>query len=167
MPANDQTKVIVVRDVRPVSVTRAPSTPVSVVEQNRVIAEQTIETPPCVIVSNCESGTPSDFPFVPPIPFSYGDAPGIVWTAPVDGVFTIARLDIETPFNGAGATISVGVIGNITALLSANEPAVAAAYEDAADYPVLAGTGIWLEIHPGAGASQGSGTLYVTFVPES
>jgi hypothetical protein len=104
---------------------------------------------------------------VPPIPFAYGDAPSIVWTPDAAGVITIVRLDILVAFNQP-STIKVGVIGNTEALLRAqdNDPSSMLDYEVAADFPVVVGQGVWLEISPGGGTTQGSGVLYVTFIPE-
>lgn len=147
MPASDTQVVVIVRNESPVIVQPGPR--------------------PEVIVAECPAGQPGgDFPFVPPIPYSYGDAASIVWSAPVAGVLTIVRLDVTIAFN-VSSTIKVGVIGNIEALLAAseNDPLHVADYEKAADFAVMAGQGIWLEITPGVGTSQGSGTLYVTFVP--
>lgn len=112
-------------------------------------------------------GPPSDG--IQAIPFAYGDAPSVVATAPGDGIITIVRVAIETAFDGVGATITVGVLGNTDALMTAaqNEPSEAASYEDVADYPVTAGTAIWLEINGGTGATQGAGVLFVGFTPEA
>lgn len=106
---------------------------------------------------------------VPPIEFSYGDAPSLRWTAPVNGTFLNTRIEIGTPFNGSVSTIKVGIIGNVEALMRAdqNNPSESAVYDAASDFAVVAGTGIWLEVTPGAGTNAGAGTLYVEFLPES
>jgi hypothetical protein len=131
------------------------------------------ETVRTMVVSGAEQG-PRGAPgivggSVPPIHFSYGDAAGIRFVAPTNGTFTLARLDFETAFNGTGAAVKVGVIGNIEALMAAaaSSPAVIARFEVVPDFFVLAGTGVWLEITPGVGASQGSGVLYLMFTSES
>lgn len=106
---------------------------------------------------------------VPAIEFSFGDAPSLRWTAPVNGTFLNTRVDIETAFNGTGSTIKVGIIGNIEALMGAdqNDPNTQAVWDVGSDFAVAAGTGIWLEITPGFGTNRGAGVLYVEFLPES
>lgn len=105
---------------------------------------------------------------IPAIPFSYGDASSVVATAPADGIITIVRIDFETPFNGAGAQVTVGVLGDTDALMPAtqNEPSEQASFEDVVDYPVTAGMAVWLDIVGGSGATQGAGVLFLGFVPE-
>lgn len=102
---------------------------------------------------------------IPPIEFAWGDAPSVVYEAPDDGVFTIIRVDVTAAFN-AGATIKVGIEGEPEALQPAqyNNPLVVDGYENTADLFVLAGTKVWLQIE---GATQGTGVLYLTFLPES
>lgn len=106
---------------------------------------------------------------VPPIAFAYGDAPSLRWTAPVNGVFLNTRIELDVAFNGSAPSIKVGIIGNVEALMSSveNDPKTVAIYDVASDFNVTAGMGIWLEISPGAGTNAGTGTLYVTFIPES
>lgn len=168
MSIHDQPVVVIVRQETPVTVTREV-TPVTVVRDEQPRVEQTVVVPPPVIIAECPviPPAPFDFPSVPPIQFSYGDAPSVVWLTPVDGAFTITRVDITEAFN-LPATISVGVVGDADALMRTidNAPQFEAGYEVAADYPVTAGTGLWLEITPSPGTTQGAGVLYVTFVPE-
>lgn len=144
----------------------------SVLASGAISALVTRETPQKYMVAGAPQGPPgrdgvSGGGSLPPFPVAFGDASHILYTAPSAGVFTIARLDIETPFNGAGAALSVGVMGDVQGILAQNQndPKTVADYEVAADYPVLAGTGLWIEITPGAGASQGAAVLYITFVP--
>lgn len=105
---------------------------------------------------------------VPPISFAYGDAAGIVYTAPSNGVFTVCRIDINTVFNGASPRIHVGIVGSIDALISYTQidPTFVAKYEAAPDLFVTMGASVWLQIEPGAGATSGSGELLLNFTPE-
>jgi hypothetical protein len=105
---------------------------------------------------------------LPPINFSYGDAAHVVYTAPSNGVFTICRVDVSTAFNGTGAAIHVGLVGNIDVLIPSNhiDPTSVGGYEQTADYTVSTGAQVWLQIAPGAGATQGAGQLFLTFIPE-
>lgn len=172
---NRQRRVIV-QPVRPRVVTldrgqvariaqRRPHTVVQPNPTNAIVRPES----PVVQVSNIgrpgKDGLPSTGA-VPPIEFSYGDAAGVRWNAPTAGTFTVCRLDFLTPFNGAGATVKVGIVGNTSALMdvTASEPTTIGSYVETIEVTVSAGTGLWLEISP-AGSSQGSGILYVTFVP--
>ena len=167
MPANDGTKVIVVRDVRPVTIVRAPPPPINVVVAAQVIAQTTVEEPPCVIVSECNDtgGSAID---VPPIPFSFGDAPGAVWTAPVAGVFTIARCNVTEAFNSASPTIKVGTDADPESLIPAAyiDAKSVADYENSPDVEVAMGDHVHLAIAPD-GATRGTGLLLINFKPLS
>ena len=79
------------------------------------------------------------------------------------------RVDIDAAFNGAGASISVGTQSDPDAIMAAtkNNPYEVAMYNATTEIALAQGDGIWLAISPGSGASQGAGTLHVTFVPEN
>lgn len=104
---------------------------------------------------------------LPAIPFSWGDAPQAVFTFPVDGVITEARLRYETPFNGAGASVRIGLASGDDALLPAewNNPYSSNWFENNPDLAVIAGQQVWITITPGT-ASQGSGFLFLDFFPD-
>lgn len=96
------------------------------------------------------------------VPFAYGDAtPQPVFTAPAAGTDLLVRLVVDTPFNGAGATLQLGTTSNPGLLMPANynDPTTAATYEAAPDATLASGEQIVLTITPGAGATQGAGRI--------
>lgn len=103
---------------------------------------------------------------IPPHPYSWGDAPQAVFTAPVDGILTIVRLQQTVPFNGVGASIQVGLTVDPDALLPAAwvNPYSAHEFENTPDLPLIAGDQVRLTIAAGT-ASQGAGILFLSFVP--
>lgn len=104
---------------------------------------------------------------IAPIAFSYGDAPGTVWTAPVAGSVVLARVTIDPAFNGAGAEVLVGTAGTPGLLVDATrvDPSMVGDYELTPDVDLPAGTAVRITINPGSGASQGAGVLFLEFVP--
>lgn len=105
---------------------------------------------------------------IPPVAFSYGDAAGTIYTPGDAGTLTTARVVITTPFDGAGAALILGTVGDPDGIMPAtdNDPTEAGEYEATADFPLAAGEGIRLTITPGAGASQGAGLIYLEFIPD-
>jgi hypothetical protein len=96
------------------------------------------------------------------IPFAFGDAsPVPVYTPSGACTDVLARLVIDTPFNGSGAALKVGTSGSPELLIpaSANDPTHAAGYEAAPDVSLTSGEAIVLTIIPGTGATQGAGRL--------
>jgi hypothetical protein len=105
---------------------------------------------------------------VAPIAFSWGDASSVIWTPSDSGTLVVARLVIETAFDGAGAALTLGTNAAPAAIMSAdqNAPGETGEYEVTADLALSAGTGVRLTITPGAGASQGAGLIYLIFLPD-
>lgn len=105
---------------------------------------------------------------VPAITFGFGDAPHAVFTPDAAGVLVNARLKIDTPFDGGGAQIRVGIAGDAEAVLSAadNDPTRALEYENSPDLRMTAGQGVVLAITPGTGTTQGAGQLFLTYLPD-
>lgn len=103
---------------------------------------------------------------VPPHTFSWGDAPQAVFEAPSAGVLTLVRIQMTTPFNGSGASIRVGTSLDSEAVLPAawNDPYSTNEFENSPDLAMTEGQEVLLSITPGT-ASEGSGTLYISFVP--
>lgn len=103
---------------------------------------------------------------IPPIPFSWGDAPATVYTPEVDGMLTIVRVQYTTAFNGSGATLVVGTTADPDAAMPAayNSPHSVYEYENTPDLPLDEGEALVLTITPGT-ASQGAGLLFLTFLP--
>lgn len=104
---------------------------------------------------------------IAPINFGFGDAPADVWTAESAGVLTVVRLQMRTPFDGAGAAIHVGLAGgNPEAILAADQvnPYSDHEFEVTPDLVLAQGDAVRLAITPGT-ASAGAGTLFLSFIP--
>ena len=102
------------------------------------------------------------------VPFAFGDAsPVPIFTAPADCTDILARLVIDTPFNGVGAQLKLGTSASPELLLAAahNDPATAAGYEAAPDASLTTGEAIVLTIIPGTGATQGAGRIVFDTIP--
>lgn len=100
--------------------------------------------------------------------FAYGDAsPATIYTPSADAVFTLCRVVIDTPFDGAGAALAVGTAADPEILMPAsnNGPAIAASFESTPDTIVDAGTDIRVTITPGAGATAGAGRIILDSIP--
>lgn len=96
------------------------------------------------------------------VPFAFGDASPVTVYVPGAGRTNIlARLVIDTPFDGVGAALALGTSGSADSLLAAahNDPTAAAGYEAAPDVALTSGEPVVLTITPGAGATQGSGRI--------
>lgn len=124
--------------------------------QNTKIGGQGIQGPPGI-------GAGSD---IAPVAFSYGDASGTIFTPTQSGTLTLIRLEMVTAFNGTNPSLKVGTISSPEAILAAaqNDPSVAIEYENTPALHLAANQAVVLTITPGAGASQGSGIIYLTFV---
>lgn len=105
---------------------------------------------------------------VAPLSFSYGDAPGVVWTPSQAGTITEARVVFTAAFNGVSPSVIVGTIAAPDSILAAdqNDPTAAGEFEATADKHLAANEGVRLAITPGSGATQGAGVLYLMFVPD-
>lgn len=106
------------------------------------------------------TGAPSSARAV--VPFSYGDAsPQSIYTAPQALTSILARVVIDTPFNGTGASLQLGTAGAPDVLMAAsgNDPTTPACYDAAPNAQIASGTPIQLSIAPGAGATQGAGRV--------
>lgn len=104
----------------------------------------------------------SDSTYRKVVSFSFGDAsPAPVFTASAGCTDVLARIVIDTPFNGAGAALKLGTSTAPEALIAAanNDPTTAAGYESAPDVALASGEAIVLTITPGTGATQGAGRI--------
>lgn len=105
---------------------------------------------------------------IPPYDFAFGDAsPAVIYTATYDVEIVVTSLQIDTPFNGAGAALALGVTGSPNALMppSYTDPSKAGVYEASPRIMLAAGQSIILTITPGSGASAGSGQIVVEAAP--
>lgn len=112
---------------------------------------------------------PSGEGLYPAISFSYGDAPSIVMALTGTGASEVTEvsIEIETPFDGAGAQIQLGTPGDPDLLVQAdqNDPSMAAVFQVSPHVRLDAGQPIYLTITPGAAASRGSGKIILRASP--
>jgi len=103
---------------------------------------------------------------VGPFAFSYGDAPGNIYTPSVAGTITEARVIVTTPFDGVGASLTLGTASEPNSIMATADSFLGelAEFEKPADKPINAGEGIRLSITPGSSATQGAGLIYLTFI---
>ncbi len=98
--------------------------------------------------------------------FAWGDAtPIVVMSVPLNYLIVAASVVIENEFDGAGAAITIGLTSDADVLMPAdgNYPDTEGRYEHNPGVRATDGL-IYLTIVPGAGATQGSGTIYVEAV---
>ena len=96
--------------------------------------------------------------------FAYGDAtPEVIFTCGTDDVILSVELAIITPFNGVGATLSVGDVGVNDRLMSIaeNMSNISGTYITTPLHNYSAVTTVALYITPGAGASAGNGFIKI------
>ena len=95
-------------------------------------------------------------------PFSFGDAsPMPVYTTTAGQTVFTAQIVIQVPFNGVGASLSLGdaVVSDRLIRVDQVDPTFAAEYEANPGYTYASATPIILTIVPGAGCTQGSGYI--------
>lgn len=100
--------------------------------------------------------------------FTFGvPSPMLLHTVQAPTLLASVELDVRTPFNGAGAQLSIGQPGQPGRFMSAseNDPAFAAQYEVFPNLELAPGEGIYLFITPGAGTTQGAGVVILNLVP--
>lgn len=102
-----------------------------------------------------------------PVNFSFGDASSIVFTVPVNSVVLKMAVNIITPFNGVGASISLGTLANNNLLVSAQQTdlTVAAKFEIDPNVNIVAASDIYIFINAGSGATQGNGWVTLEYAP--
>lgn len=96
---------------------------------------------------------------LPPIAFAFGDAsPRLLHLLEDSGLLVSVQLIVSTPFDGEDPALRIRTqAGDV--LLDSDQvaPDFAATYESTPGASLAAGTGIYLEITPGPGATAGSG----------
>lgn len=156
-------------------ITRDRDTRVVVVRERSRVETVVTERAPVEIVQRGRQGPPgpagtSGDGLLPAVNFAFGDASSVVVTTTADDSVEVTRLvlEIETPFNGTGATISVGTLAQPTLLMTTeqNTPYIAATFDLAPGVELSPSTGIYLTINAGT-ASQGSGKLVISTAPIS
>lgn len=103
---------------------------------------------------------------IEPITWHWGDAPSAVYVPAEAGTLVLARLKVDTPFNGVGASIRVGTLAAPESVLPAEwiDPYSELEFENTPDIALAAGEAVRIEITPGT-ASQGAGRLFLQFLP--
>lgn len=109
---------------------------------------------------------------LPAVQFAYGDAtPAPLLALPAGGLYEVVlcSLQIETPFDGAGATIALGIEGQPGLLMAVdqNAPAAPVTFETTPRVELPGGTAVILSLNPGAGATQGVGEFVLQVAPIS
>ena len=95
-------------------------------------------------------------------PFSWGDAtPASLMSASAGQMILAVTISLDVPFNGVGASLSLGDAGDTGRLLASSmiDPTVVGAFENAPCLRFGSNTQILLTIVPGTGASSGSGVV--------
>jgi hypothetical protein len=104
------------------------------------------------------------------VPFTFGDAsPATLFIPAEDAMLALVRVVIETPFDGAGATLAIGTLADPDLYMATdeNDPTQVASYEVKPDIIVSTGAAILLTITPGAGATAGAGRILIDSTPLS
>ena len=97
--------------------------------------------------------------------FNYGDvSPELIANLPAGSVVSNAKIIILTPFNGSGATLSVGDAIDYTDLMAinSNDPSIETSFQTNPGYKYISATNTYISITPGIGATQGSGIVTIT-----
>ena len=97
--------------------------------------------------------------------FSFGDVSDrVIYTMPRAGLVQSAMLNIAVPWDGIGS--AVAILAGLTDLMPAygNDPALASVFEWTPAAHLAAGTEVHLLNTPGAGATQGIGTMVLEIV---
>lgn len=99
----------------------------------------------------------------PGVSFSFGDAtPVLIASLAVGRRISLARIDVYAPFDGLGASLSIGTLDSPELLMGVtlNDPKQAAGFEAVPMLPIPA-SDLYLFITPGSGASAGSGHVLI------
>lgn len=163
--SGNDTRVVIVERLRTASI----------VASEKTVTGLTSEATPVRVSSPGPQGArgipgSSGSGLIAPINFSYGDSSpaNILVFSETSEVMSLS-LQIEQPFDGAGAALSLGTAANPQELFAEAEvlPGTAATFEFSPRIEYPAGTVLVLTITPGAGATQGSGQLVISTVPTS
>jgi hypothetical protein len=97
----------------------------------------------------------------PGVPFGFGDAsPSLVHTFAASAMLATLQLVIEEPFDGVGAALRLRTDDGLVLMeADQNAPGIPAMFETTPATQLPAGTAIYLEINPGAGATTGAGQV--------
>lgn len=116
-------------------------------------AEEQAVVPPDIDVSGLE-----------PVAFAYGDAtPKLIGTVSAGLTVVSVAIDVQVPFDGVGAALSVGTTASPERFMAAadNAPDMVATFEVAPFDDAVVATDVYLFITPGSGASAGGGVVMI------
>jgi hypothetical protein len=131
---------------------------------------ETVIVPPPAITTVLEVGQgPAGPPGAsgavePAVAFAFGDAtPRLIGSVAAGQRILSVEIAIDTPFNGTGASLSLGTLAAPGLLAAAGQvdPAVAATYELAPQAYFAGAADLYLFITPGSGASAGGGSVSI------
>lgn len=95
------------------------------------------------------------------INFSFGDAARVIALSLMGRIVSAVNINVATPFNGVGASLSIGTLTapNLLVAPTQLDLSVATEFEIKPNVKFQSPTDIYLTITPGAGATQGAGWL--------
>lgn len=102
------------------------------------------------------------------VPFSFGDSsPVTLGSVLANKLVESVTIFITTAFDGAGASLTVGDVGNVARLMpsTANDPATAGGYGAHPGISYGGTTSLLLTITPGSGATTGAGLVLIKLQP--
>ena len=117
------------------------------------------QTPRAVVAAGIRGPKGESGQVLPPIAFAFGDAsPRLLHILTDSALLVSIQLILATPFDGNGAALRIRTQTGAV-LLDSDQvaPDFSATYESTPGVSLAAGTGIYLEITPGEGATAGSG----------
>lgn len=92
------------------------------------------------------------------VAFAYGDAtPKLIHITAANEVIFSASIVILEPFNGVGAALQLGDVGDLSRLIAQVDPLQVATFTFTPGFTYTEVTQLLLSITPGAGATQGKG----------
>lgn len=127
-----------------------------------------VEDTEVVLLEVIEQGPPGpqglDGSAIAPINFAYGDANRIIIPASTNKIVLVVNINITTPFNGVGASLSIGTLASPALLVAPTQLdlSVATEFEIAPNMKLITPTDVYLSITPGAGATQGAGWIVIS-----
>lgn len=104
------------------------------------------------------------FPSSYVIPFSFGDvSPELIGLIPANKLIFTVEVIVMVPFDGVGASLTVGDASNNSSLQSVgqNDPTTVATYTSTPSFLYGSATNANLYITPGSGSTQGSGYVAI------
>lgn len=99
-----------------------------------------------------------------PVNFSFGDAsPAVISSGQPAQIILQINVNVITPFNGVGASVSVGTVASPSLFVASSQLDLSTAteFEITVGLPLAANTNIIATITPGQGATAGAGWILI------